>query len=144
MDDLIIAKRKCKGLGRRWEQAGFNVSFNANEQGVVLGARAQQAAESLVDWRSGTAASSQVKGNAKASKSVYLRDIRIRIFGRAFLVCIHRQVARAVPHSCVRVGIVIVGAGSRQIRALVLDDLLKYIVQNRLRVVRVLYVLRDS
>ena len=42
-----------------------------------------------------------------------------------------------------RVGIV-VGVGSRKVGALVLDDLLKYIMQNRLGVIWVLDVLSDA
>ena len=85
----------------------------------------------------------QVKGKSKASNRIYVGDIRIRIFGRAILRCLIRQVARSVSASCMRVGIV-VGVGSRKVGALVLNDLLKYIVQDGLRVVWVLYVLGDT
>ena len=85
----------------------------------------------------------QVKGKSKAcSKRIDLRDIRIRIFSRAILSRLHRQVARAVSASCVRV--IVVRAGSREVRALILDDLLKYIVQDGFGIVWVFYILRDS
>ena len=45
--------------------------------------------------------------------------------------------------SCVRVRVVI-RAGSRQVRALVLDDLLKNIVQDGLGIIWVFYLLRDA
>ena len=85
----------------------------------------------------------QVKGRSKAaSQRIDLRDIRIRIFSRAILSRLHRQVARAVSASCVRV--IVVRAGSREVRALILDDLLKYIVQDGFGIVGVLHILRDS
>ena len=87
----------------------------------------------------------QVNGKSNASNSIYLRDIRTRIFCRAILRRLIREVARAVststPHSGV---IVVVGAGSGKVRALVLYDLLKYIVQDGLGVVWILHVLRDT
>ena len=87
----------------------------------------------------------QVNGKSNASNSIYLRDIRTRIFGCAILRRLIREVARAVststPHSGV---IVIVRAGSGKVRALVLNDLLKYIVQDGLGVVWILHVLRDT
>ena len=87
----------------------------------------------------------QVNGKSNASNSIYLRDIRTRIFGCAILRRLIREVARAVststPHSGV---IVIVGAGSGKVRALVLYDLLKYIVQDGLGVVWILHILRDT
>lgn len=87
---------------------------------------------------------SQVKGKSKASKwGIYIRDSRIRIFSRAILVRINRQVARSVSASCVRISTVI-RAGSRQIRALILDDLLKYVVQDGFWIIRVFYVLGDA
>jgi hypothetical protein len=79
----------------------------------------------------------------KASNSVYLRNIRIRIFGRAIFGRLVREVARAVSTSCMRVSIV-VRAGSREVRALVLDDLLKYIVQDGFGIIRIFDVLGDS
>ena len=87
----------------------------------------------------------QVNGKSNASNSIYLRDIRTRIFGCAILRRLIREVARAVSTSTPHGGvIVIVGAGSGKVRALVLNDLLKYIVQDGLGVVWILHVLRDT
>ena len=86
----------------------------------------------------------QVNGKSNASNSIYLRDIRTRIFGCAILRRLIREVARAISTSTSHGGVVVVGAGSRKIRALVLDDLLKYIVQDGLGVVGILHVLRDT
>ena len=87
----------------------------------------------------------QVNGKSNASNSIYLRDIRTRIFGCAILRRLIREVARAVSTSTPHRGvIVIVGAGSGKVRALVLNDLLKYIVQDGLGVVWILHVLRDT
>ena len=86
----------------------------------------------------------QVNGKSNASNSIYLRDIRTRIFCCAILRRLIREVARAVSTSTSHGGVVVVGAGSRKIRALVLDDLLKYIVQDGLGVVGILHVLRDT
>lgn len=84
-----------------------------------------------------------MKGRSKASNSIYLRDIRIRIFGRAVLGRFVREVTRAVSTTGLGVFIV-VGTGSRKVGAPVLYDLLKYIVEDRFGVVRVFYVLRDA
>ena len=86
----------------------------------------------------------QVNGKSNASNSIYLRDIRTRIFCCAILRRLIREVARAISTSTSHGGVVVVGAGSRKIRALVLDDLLKYIVQDGLGVVGILHVLRDA
>ena len=86
----------------------------------------------------------QVNGKSNASNSIYLRDIRTRIFCCAILRRLIREVARAISTSTSHGGVVVVGAGSRKIRALVLDDLLKYIVQDGLGVVGILHVLRDT
>ena len=50
-------------------------------------------------------------GKSQASNSIYSRDIRIRIFGRAILRRFVREVALSVSASNSRVGIV-VGVGS--------------------------------
>lgn len=88
----------------------------------------------------------QVKGRSNASDSIYLRDIRIRIFGRAILSRCVRTFARSSVSGCSScVGVrIVVGAGSRKVRALVLYDLLKYIVQDGFGVVRILHVLGDA
>jgi len=87
----------------------------------------------------------QVNGKSNASNSIYLRDIRTRIFGCAILRRLIREVARAVSSSTPHCGvIVVIGAGSGKVRALVLNDLLKYIVQDCLGVVWILHVLRDT
>ena len=87
----------------------------------------------------------QVNGKSNASNSIYLRDIRTRIFGCAILRRLIREVARAVSSSTPHCGvIVVIGAGSGKVRALVLNDLLKYIVQDGLGVVWILHVLRDT
>ena len=86
----------------------------------------------------------QVNGKSNASNSIYLRDIRTRIFGCAILRRLIREVARAVSTSTPHCGVIVVGAGSGKVRALVLNDLLKYIVQDGLGVVWILHVLRDT
>ena len=86
----------------------------------------------------------QVNGKSNASNSIYLRDIRTRIFGCAILRRLIREVARAVSTSTPHCGVIVVGAGSGKVRALVLNDLLKYIVQDGLGVVWILHILRDT
>ena len=86
----------------------------------------------------------QVNGKSNASNSIYLRDIRTRIFGCAILRSLIREVARAVSTSTPHSGVIVVGAGSGKVRALVLNDLLKYIMQDGLGVVWILHVLRDT
>ena len=86
----------------------------------------------------------QVNGKSNASNSIYLRDIRTRIFGCAILRRLIREVARAVSTSTPHCGVIVVGAGSGKVRALVLNDLLKYIVQDGFGVVWILHVLRDT
>ena len=86
----------------------------------------------------------QVNGKSNASNSIYLRDIRTRIFGCAILRRLIREVARAVSTSTPHCGVIVVGAGSGKVRALVLYDLLKYIVQDGLGVVWILHILRDT
>ena len=86
----------------------------------------------------------QVNGKSNASNSIYLRDIRTRIFGCAILRRLIREVARAVSTSTPHCGVIVVGAGSGKVRALVLNDLLKYIVQDGLGVIWILNVLRDT
>ena len=86
----------------------------------------------------------QVNGKSNASNSIYLRDIRTRIFCCAILRRLIREVARAVSTSTPHSGVIVVGAGSGKVRALVLNDLLKYIMQDGIGVVWILHVLRDT
>ena len=87
----------------------------------------------------------QVNGKLNAaSNSIYLRDIRTRIFCCAILRRLIREVARTVSSSPSHSRVIVVRAGSRKVRAFVLYDLLKYIVQDGLGVVWIFHVLRDT
>ena len=86
----------------------------------------------------------QVKGKSNASNSIYLRDIRMRIVcWRAIIVSLVWVVKWAVSTSGSWVGIV-VGVSSGKVRALILDDFLKYIVENGFGVIWILHILRDA
>ena len=111
-----------------------------NEQGLVIEIASTYEMKDA-GWDTGSIC--QVNGKSKASNSIYLRDISIRIFCVTILGCIHRQVAGAVAASCCWV-VFMVGARSWKIRALVLDDFLKYIVEDSLWVIRVLHLLGYS
>ena len=87
---------------------------------------------------------SQVNGSSNASHYVYLRDIRIRIFSCAILRRFVRKIAvLAISKSCMRITVAARSA-SRKVGTFVLDDLLKYIVQDRFRIIWVIHRSGDS
>ena len=91
---------------------------------------------------------SQVKGRSHASHQVYfgwyLRDVAVLGILCTILRRLIRQVViSSVSHSCILVAVVL-GSASREVGALVLDDLLKYIVQDSLWIIWVVDLVGDA